>query len=384
MRAVVRSIVFIACGLAVAARAAYGAPERVDEFGDNPGDLEMWKVVPSSASENAPLVVVLHGCTQQASSLAPAGFEALAEELGFYLLYPQQKSANNPVGCFNWAGEYGDAANLTRGQGENQSIMSMVEAMKAAHSIDPARVYVLGFSAGAAFTAVMLATWPDAFAAGAIAAGVPYRCATDQAGAFACMNLGSNADRKKTPAQWGDLVRAGDPGWTGPWPRVLVMHGTADATVHPDAATELIEQWTDVHGAGAEPDETTEVAGHTRARYVVDGKTVVESWRLEGMGHAFPVGADPDHACGQTAAFFEDQNLCGAYRALSFFGIVDVDVDGDGDGDESGDGDHDGEADADTSGGGGCAAGGSASGAGAFAVLIFLGVAISSRRRRAG
>ena len=58
--------------------------------------------------------------------MAPGGFEALADERGFHVLYPQQKSDNNPVGCFNWAGEYGDPANLERGKGENRSIISMV------------------------------------------------------------------------------------------------------------------------------------------------------------------------------------------------------------------------------------------------------------------
>jgi poly(hydroxyalkanoate) depolymerase family esterase len=171
------AVLFILGGLIVAARAAVGAPVRVDDFGANPGNLEMWTYSPAGADRGpAPLVVVLHGCTQKASSMAPGGFEVLADARRFHLLYPQQKSENNPAGCFNWAGEYGDPANLERGKGENRSIVSMVETMKATHSIDPARVYVIGFSAGGAFAAVLLATWPDVFAAGAIAAGVPYRC----------------------------------------------------------------------------------------------------------------------------------------------------------------------------------------------------------------
>ena len=380
-------------GLVAAARAAVGAPVRVADFGDNPGNLDMWEYSPASARARAPLVVVLHGCTQQATSMAAGGFEALADELGFHILYPQQKSDNNPIGCFNWAGEYGDPANLERGKGENRSIISMVEKMKATHSIDPARVYVIGFSAGGGFAAVLLATWPDVFAAGAMAAGVPYRCGTDQQSAFDCMNLSTHPERKKTPAAWGDLVRAAYPSWDGPWPRVMIMHGTADYTVHPDAADELVEQWTDVHQVAGAPDDSGKVAGHPRARYLASGGTVVvESWRIDGMGHAFPIGeSDPEHGCGQVAAYFEDRGLCGAYRALEFFDMAGGGDSGDGgDGGDDGGGDDGGgdgdEGGDDEGGGGGCrVAGGGQAAAPFYAVVVLLlagSVRRAARRRR--
>jgi len=388
------ALMFILGGLIVAVRAATGAPVRVDQFGDNPGNLEMWTYSPDSAGARAPLVVVLHGCTQQASSMAPGGFEALADEMGFHVLYPQQKSENNPVSCFNWAGEYGDPANLERGKGENQSIVSMVETMKASHSIDPARVYVIGFSAGGGFAAVLLATWPDVFAAGAISAGVPYRCATDQQSAFDCMNLASHPERKKSPQAWGNLVRAADPDWDGPWPRVMIIHGTSDYTVQPDAADELVEQWTDVHGIDATPDEMTMVAGHRRARFRAGGSVVVESWRIEGMGHAFPIGpSDPEHGCGQVAAYFEDRGLCGAYRALEFFGMPGGGGDSDGGGDDGGGGDDDGGdggggGQAGRDGGGGCSiafaeSGGAGGGGSRYDGLVVLLIAAAAARRTA-
>ncbi len=329
-----------------------------------------------------------HGCTQTANSMAPGGFESLADERGFHVLYPQQKSENNPVGCFNWAGEYGDAANLERGKGENQSILSMVDTMKATHSIDPARVYVIGFSAGGAFAAVLLATWPDVFAAGTIAAGVPYRCATDQQGAYDCMSLATHPERKKSPRAWGDLARSGFPGWDGPWPRVMILHGTSDFTVQPDAADELVEQWTSVHGVASNAGETAEVAGHRRERFRAAGSTVVESWRVEGMGHAFPIGpSDPEHGCGQVAAYFEDRGLCGAYRALEFFGMPgggsdDGGDDGGGDGDDgTGDG---GQTDGGGGKGGGCSLAGRNQGASLLLVfygLALLAAAMAARRR---
>src|SRR5262245_41434168 len=151
---------------------------QVTSFATNPGNLAMYEYVPSGMPPNAPLVVLLHGCSQNASGMTPTGFEQLAEEKKFYLVLPQTNSDNNPISCFNWAGEYGDPANMVRGQGENQSIASMIDYEATTHGIDRTKVYIMGFSAGAAFVEVMLATWPEKFAAGSIMEGVPYRCAT--------------------------------------------------------------------------------------------------------------------------------------------------------------------------------------------------------------
>src|SRR5690242_116090 len=190
----------------------------ITNFGSNPGALDMYEYVPSGLPSGRPLVVVLHGCTQTAAAMENAGWNQLADRDQFAVLYPQQTSSNNPVECFNWAGNYGNTADLVRGMGENQSIMSMVDYEIANHGVDPHRVYIAGFSAGAAFTAVMLATWPDRFAGGAIMEGIPYMCATSVSGAYSCQNPGVT----KTAQQWGDLVRAADQGYAGPWPRVQI------------------------------------------------------------------------------------------------------------------------------------------------------------------
>ncbi len=310
---------------------------QVSSFGSNPGALDMYKYAPDGMPDDAPLVILLHGCSQQASGMIPTGFVELADEYQFYLVLPQQRSGNNPVNCFNWAGEYGDPANLVRGQGENQSIKQMIDKMKADYSIDSARVYVAGFSSGAAFAAVMMATWPELFEAGAVMSGVPYRCATTVQGAYDCMALGSHPELKKNPDQWGDLVRAAS-SYDGVYPRVILFHGTSDTTVHPDNMAELIEQWTDVHGIGAAPTATEMVAGHERRRF---GAGQVEAWRIGGMVHAVAIGDDPDHACGTTGSFVSDKGLCEAYRAVRFFGLTGEEdpPPGGGDGGDGGGGD---------------------------------------------
>src|SRR5690606_18358881 len=123
-----------------------------------------------------------------------------------------------------------------------------------------------------AMAAAMLATYPEVFAGGGVVAGLPYRCATNLVEASTCMYFGRNL----TPAQWGGMVRAAS-SHTGPWPKVSVWHGTADTTVVPANLTELVEQWTNVHGTDAVPDVTDTVAGYPHAVYRdATGNPVVE------------------------------------------------------------------------------------------------------------
>ncbi|MBM4320561.1 MAG: esterase, partial [Deltaproteobacteria bacterium] len=117
-----------------------GGLEQVAAFGDNPDDLRMYSYVPEGMSdEPRPLVLVLHGCQQSAADYQAAGWNALADTHRFYIVYPEQVTLGpngNPARCFNWAGEYGDPANLIRGQGENLSLSNKVRQMIADHAID--------------------------------------------------------------------------------------------------------------------------------------------------------------------------------------------------------------------------------------------------------
>src|SRR5687767_13769258 len=155
----------VAAAVLLATSTAHAALTAVPSFGTNPGNLIMYQYVPAGLPTGRPLVLVLHGCSQTAASMENAGWNKLADQYKFAVVYPEQNTANNPVRCFNWAGEYGDTANLVRGQGENASIISMIDKAVATHGSDPKQVYIVGFSAGGAFAAVMLATWPERFAA---------------------------------------------------------------------------------------------------------------------------------------------------------------------------------------------------------------------------
>ena len=75
----------------------------VEDFGSNPGGLRMLNYVPKDLPESAPLVVVLHGCTQTAGAYDfGTGWSTLADRHGFAMLYPEQRRTNNPLRCFNW------------------------------------------------------------------------------------------------------------------------------------------------------------------------------------------------------------------------------------------------------------------------------------------
>jgi poly(hydroxyalkanoate) depolymerase family esterase len=291
-------------GLAAPARAAAGLTQ-VSGFGSNPGALRMYSYVPAGLPAGRPLVVALHGCTQNAAGYyAGSGWGKYADLYQAALVVPEQTSANNALSCFNWF----TAGDIGRGQGEALSIRQMVAYAVATYGSDPARVYVTGLSAGGAMTAVMLAAYPDVFAAGAVIAGLPYNCGT----------ICQYQAVAKTPAQWGDLVRAAYPGYSGPRPRVAIWHGTADSTVVPANATELRDQWTNVHGVSQTPTASTTLPGGTVQESY---GTAVQLNRVPGLGHGTPVNpGGAEDQCGTTGAYFL-ASICSSYYIARFWGL---------------------------------------------------------------
>ncbi len=288
----------------------------VPSFGSDPGNLRMLEYVPDGLAEGSPVVVALHGCGQNATGYGvDSGWVELAQRLGFALVLPEQRGINNYNGCFNWF----RSADTTRGWGEVASIASMVEHTVAGTGADPSRVYVTGLSAGGGMTAAVLATYPGRFAGGGVVAGLPYRCASALYEAYTCMNPGKDL----SPEQWGNRVRAASP-HTGPWPTMSVWHGDADYTVNVANQRELVEQWTDVHGTDATPDQTGTVAGYPHAVYTDDrGDAVVETVTVTGMGHGQPV--DPGTGtteCGHTAAHMLDVDACTAWHLADTWNLT--------------------------------------------------------------
>lgn len=303
-------VALLVAALAVAGHSASAASvQEVTGFGSNPGNLQMFRYVPTGLPSGRPVVVALHGCTQNAAGYGTSsGWTQLADAFGFTILLPQQKSANNANSCFNWF-EPGDTA---RGSGEALSIKQMIDRTHT--DLGSAPVYVTGLSAGGAMTAVLLATYPEVFTGGGIVAGLPYGCATSVSTAFTCMNPGTDL----TPAQWGDKVRAAA-AYSGPRAKVSIWHGTADTTVRPVNQAELVDQWTNVLGTDQNPDVTDTVAGYPHRVY----GSVVESYEITGMNHGQPVdpGTGPTQ-CGAATAFILDVNICAAYHMAVFWGLI--------------------------------------------------------------
>ncbi|MGR7024336.1 extracellular catalytic domain type 1 short-chain-length polyhydroxyalkanoate depolymerase [Geodermatophilus sp. URMC 62] len=294
--------------------AAAGPPVRVADFGANPGALQMYVHRPAGLPAGAPVVVALHGCTQDAAGYAlGSGWPELADRWGFTVVLPQQVTANNANRCFTWF-QPGD---VTRGQGEVASIRSMVAHAVTAYGADPGRVFVTGLSAGGAMSAALLAAYPDVFAAGAVIAGVPVGCADDLLTALACMTVSG----QRTPGQWADAVRAAAPAGTTEWPEVSVWQGTDDRTVNPANALDLRDQWTAVHGLPQVPSSITALpAGTTRARYADAGGTVrVTTYTVVGMGHATPndPGTGP-RQCGRPGRYFAGTVCSSWYDGVSW------------------------------------------------------------------
>lgn len=286
------------------------------QFGSNPGALRMFSYVPPGLPDRCPLVVVLHGCTQSAASYdLGAGWSTLAERFGFALLLPEQQRSNNPNGCFNWF----QSRDIERGHGEAASIRQMVMTMAASHGIDPARVFATGLSAGGAMTSVMLATYPDVFAGGAIVAGLPYGAATNVQQAFETMHQCP----PRTGRAWGDLVRKASP-HKGPWPRVSVWHGGADGTVIPSNAVEIIKQWSDVHGLPVCPSFGAKVDGYLRQVWVNGvGDEMIESYTIPGMAHGTPLATGAaDNQCGTVGPFLLEVGISSSYHIARFFGLA--------------------------------------------------------------
>jgi poly(hydroxyalkanoate) depolymerase family esterase len=328
--------------------AAVSSLTQVSTFGSNPGNLLMFSYAPQGMPPNAPLVLALHGCTETASAFTNAGWDGLADTYKFYVVYPQQQSQNNTETCFNWFGNTsGNTADITRGQGEAASIMSMIDAMKSSYSIDPKRIFVTGFSAGAAYAVALLAMYPDVFAGGASFSGIPFGCASSLSSAYTCMY----APPMKTPQDWGSLARAAFPGYSGPYPRLSVWQGSSDTTVSTANLANLVAQFTNLTGASSMPTSSTMVGGYPHDEYA-DGNGVVqvESYSITGMAHA--VAIDTSASCGTADTYDVNEQVCAADYAAKFFGL---------EGSQSGSSSGSGSSGA-SSGGSGSGSGGSGSG----------------------
>lgn len=302
-------------GLAGATGADRGCLRTLGDFGANPGALSGWYHVPDDGAA-MPLVVVLHGCTQDAASYdRGSGWSQLATRFGFATLFAEQARANNPNMCFNWF----VPGDTRRDAGEAASIREMIAAMVERFPIDPTRIFITGLSAGGAMTSVMLATYPEVFRGGAIIAGLPHGAAATMPQAL---------ERMRGQGHLNDLayataVRTASP-HRGPWPRVSVWHGDADHTVNPVNADRIVGQWRALHGADGPPDrEDGNAKLRNRAWLAADGTPLIEDHRIAGMGHGTPVGTQGETACGAAMPHMLDVGISSTWQIAHGWGLLD-------------------------------------------------------------
>ena len=178
-----------------------------------------------------------------------------------------------------------------RGGGSDPvSLVSMITYAEQTYHGDANRVYVTGSSSGGMMTDEMLALYPDVFKAGAAYMGVPFDCFANAADYPPGTSKCTGGSMVRTPQDWGDRVRAADPGYSGPRPPIQLWHGTADPLVPYQLLQEDIKQWTNVFGLSQTPTSTdTPQSGWSRSRFADSaGKVDVEAYSIQGAGHVLP------------------------------------------------------------------------------------------------
>lgn len=221
-----------------------------------------------------PLVVMLHGCTQDPDDFARGTrMNALARARGFLVLYPAQSQRGNAQRCWNWFKHNHQA----RGKGEPGILAGMVRHVIATHDVDPARVYVAGLSAGGAMAAILGDAYPDLFAAVGVHSGLPAGSASDVPSAFAAMGGGATAPPRAPKA--------------GATPPTIVFHGDADTTVNIVNAERVLA----AAGVTASDDVrrgvSTSGLPYSRRIWVGgQGAERGEQWTVHGAGHAWSGG----------------------------------------------------------------------------------------------
>jgi poly(hydroxyalkanoate) depolymerase family esterase len=250
-------------------------------------------IPPAAGERPLPLLVMLHGCTQDPEDFAAGtAMNEAALVHGFYVLYPAQSAHANPHRCWNWFKHNHQG----RGRGEPELLAGMTREVMAHYAIDPTRVYVAGLSAGGAMAAILGDAYPDLFAAVGVHSGLATGTAKDVASALGAMK-GNGAK----PAG----AASGVP--------TIVFHGDADGTVHPGNGDHVI---TASAGAlEAQVEQGRSAGGRAYTRRVVrraDGTVLAEHWVVHGAQHAWSGGkakgsyTDPrgPDATGEMVRFF--------------------------------------------------------------------------------
>jgi len=243
--------------------------------------------VPSSydGTTAVPLLVVLHGCTQDPDNAARGTrFNQAAEQSKLLVAYPEQPPSANGLKCWNWF----DAAHQKRDQGEPALIASITRQVVADMKVDSRRIYIVGLSAGAAMALTVAYAYPDIYAAAGLHSGIAYGVATSTPEAIRRMGIGA-AD----PADYAGLVSRGM--GSNRAIRAIVFQGKSDKTVNPANADNIVTQLLTGFDSKVAA-EHTQSSGITAKGYHFTRRTygnpvVIEEWSVDELGHAWSGGS---------------------------------------------------------------------------------------------
>src|SRR5215212_279650 len=233
-----------------------------------------------------PLIVMLHGCTQNPDDFATGTrMNGLAEEHTFLVAYPAQSGNANMQRCWNWF----QAADQQRGRGEPSIIAGITKQVMDEYEVEEGRVYVAGMSAGGAMAAILGATYPDLYAAVGVHSGLAPGSAHDMSSAFTAMRQGGPvvASQNGTGGSNRKIVPT------------IIFHGDGDTTVHPRNGERLLVHLS--RGANGSSPRVMTRQGQVRGGYEytrftyrdAEGQDLVERWSVHGLGHAWSGGSYP-------------------------------------------------------------------------------------------
>ncbi len=232
------------------------------------------------ASAPLPLLVMLHGCGQTPEDFARGtGMNALAEEIGYLVLYPAQPRRSQVNRCWNWYRPDDQA----RGAGEPALIASLVRRIIDEQGADPARIYVAGLSAGASAALILAQAYPDLFAAVGAHSGLPVGAAHNQASAGIAMRHGAPGLRTATPMP------------------TISFHGDADTVVNPRNGRFVVSRALEHYPGLSKTEKTGRGPGgrsYVRISHRIGrGRSFVEHWLVLGTAHAWSGGTGSASYC---------------------------------------------------------------------------------------
>ena len=296
--------------------------KEIPTFGTNPGNLKMFIHADTLQTiKNKPLVLVLHGCTQNANDVAElTGWNKLADRNNFIVVYPQQKFLNNAQLCFNWF----TTVDQQKNQRENQSIFEMIAYMQEHYFIDTNRIFITGLSAGAAMSVIVSAVYPSKIKAAAIFAGGAYQIATNPAEAMKAMLGKMQLPRERLISS----IKDQNPNYNGQYPKIIIYQGKNDPIIAPENASLLVDQWTGVHNSDTIPDKIDStflgIKDITRKEYTDEFENIVVTlYEVDNLGHQLLIKpGNQINEGGETGIFGVDKGYHSTYQTAKEFGIL--------------------------------------------------------------